>query len=186
MYFEFISPIYSCQVTNYFLDALDLCCPIKAPQEVLLHLYWLFSALHGQEKAVWKSRPGILSNWMCFDSARDYLWYGAIKCISFVVLMYSVFPNLVTNFFDSNDPGHKAVTQRKCFVAWIITIKVFNVINSIPMQTLAAPFSFHNFSAHAFLSLGHNFFKAREPLLAFLVKIIVVKYWISEYTYASS
>ena len=36
-------------------DTLGPCYPIKAPPEVP---YWLLSDFHGQEKAVWKSRPG--------------------------------------------------------------------------------------------------------------------------------
>ena len=80
-------------------DDLGPCHPINAPPEVPHHLYWLFSVLHGQEKAVWKSRPGhLLLFYHCvLNSIWMYLWCGATKCISLVVQTWSVFPNLVTN-----------------------------------------------------------------------------------------
>ena len=49
--------------------------------------------------------------------------------------------------FDNDDPGrktfflsHNILRQQKCFAAWVIIIKNFNVINSIPAQALATPF----------------------------------------------
>ena len=60
------------------------------------------------------------------------------------------------NFFDNDDPGCKTLRQEKCFVAWAIIIKTFNVTNNIPAQALAAPFWFHMFFITAFSGLGRT------------------------------
>ena len=40
----------------------------SSPVEVPHNLYWHFSVLHGQEKAMWKSRPGHLLLFLhCFE-----------------------------------------------------------------------------------------------------------------------
>ena len=50
----------------------------------------------------------------------------------------------------------------QCFVAWIIIIKIFNVINSIPVQAT----SFHH---SLFSDLGWNFFTARVVLVGIAI-----------------
>ena len=61
------------------------------------------------------------------------------------------------NNFDNNDPGCKTFFLPKCFPAWIIIIKIVNVMNSIPAQALATTFGFHILSLQSFSHLGHNF-----------------------------
>ena len=46
----------------------------------------------------------------------------------------------------------------QCFAAWVIIIKIFNVVDSIPAQALAVPFDFTSFHHSLFSGLGHNFF----------------------------
>ena len=53
--------------------------------------------------------------------------------------------------FDNDDLGHKTVLPHQYFAAWIINIKTFNMINSIPAQALVAnlisqPFNQASFS----------------------------------------
>ena len=61
---------------KFFLDALDLCRPIKAPKRSY-SICTDFSALHGQEKAVWKSRPGYL------------LLFYQIECVLILSMIWS-------------------------------------------------------------------------------------------------
>ena len=79
---------------------------------------------------------------------------------------------------DNNDPGCKKFFLPECFLAWekawVIIIKNFNVINSIPAQALAASFWFHIFFI---TSLGCNFFTAR----VFLVRILFLEINICSY-----
>ena len=59
--------------------------------------------------------------------------------------------------FDNDDPGCKILRQDICFAAWVIIIKIVNVVDSIPAQALAAPFDSHLFHHSLFSGFSHNF-----------------------------
>ena len=61
--------------------------------------------------------------------------------------------------FDDDPAGCKTlIFLPQCFVAWVIIIKNFNVIDSISTQALAASFDFTSFSSQPFSGLDCNFF----------------------------